>query len=90
VRRDLSLVLDKAIKFEDLERIARQAEKRLLRDISVFDVYEGDKIDQGKKAYALSFILQDQNATLTEDLIEKTMTRLISSFEKEFGAMIRR
>lgn len=90
VRRDLSLVLDKAIKFEDLERIAKQSEKKLLRDIHVFDVYEGDKIDQGKKAYALSFILQDQNATLTEDLIEKTMSKLISSFEKEFGAVIRR
>ncbi|MBY0425187.1 MAG: phenylalanine--tRNA ligase subunit beta, partial [Cytophagales bacterium] len=90
VRRDLSLVLDKSIKFEDLERIARQAERKLLKDINVFDVYEGDKIDQGKKAYALSFVLQDQGQTLTEDQIEKTMGRLISSFEKEFSAVIRK
>ncbi|MDL5049103.1 phenylalanine--tRNA ligase subunit beta [Oscillatoria amoena NRMC-F 0135] len=90
VRRDLSLVIDKKITFEQLHTIARQAERKLLRAIDVFDVYEGDKIEAGKKAYALSFILQDETKTLTDAEIEKIMNRLMQGFEKEVGAVIRK
>ncbi len=90
VRRDLSLVIDKKITFEQLHTIARQAERKLLRAIDVFDVYEGDKIETGKKAYALSFILQDETKTLTDADIEKIMGRLMQGFEKEVGAVIRK
>ncbi|HYG17027.1 MAG TPA: phenylalanine--tRNA ligase subunit beta [Bacteroidia bacterium] len=90
VRRDLSLVIDKKITFEQLHTIARQAERKLLRDIDVFDVYEGDKIESGKKAYALSFILQDETKTLTDAEIDKAMQRLMDGFEKQVGAVIRK
>ena len=90
VRRDLSLVVDKKVTFEQLHTIARQAERKLLKDIDVFDVYEGDKIDTGKKAYALSFILQDENATLKDKEIDKIMNRLMQGFEQQVGAIIRK
>lgn len=90
VRRDLSLVVDKKVTFEQLHTIARQAERKMLKDIDVFDVYEGDKIDVGKKAYALSFILQDENATLKDKEIDKIMMRLMKGFEEQAGAIIRK
>jgi phenylalanyl-tRNA synthetase beta chain len=90
VRRDLSLVIDKKITFEQLHTIARQAERKLLRNVDVFDVYEGDKIEAGKKAYALSFIFQDESKTLTDAEIDKAMNRLMQNFEKDAGAMIRK
>lgn len=90
VRRDLSLVIDKKITFGQLHAIAKQAERKLLREVDVFDVYEGDKIEQGKKAYALSFILQDETKTLTDKEIDKIMNRLMQSFEQQVGAMIRK
>ena len=89
VKRDLSLVIDKSIKFEDIRNIATRYERHLINRINVFDVYEGDKIDTGKKAYAMSFFLQDQEKTLTDKLIDKTMNRLMKGFEKEIGAVIR-
>lgn len=90
VFRDLSLVLDKSVTFSKIEAIAEKAERKLLRDIHVFDVYEGDKIDEGKKAYAMTFTLQDQEKTLTDKVIDKTMKRLIQSFERELNAVIRK
>lgn len=90
VRRDLSLVIDKKVRFKDILRIARQKESKLVRSINVFDYYEGDKIDKNKKAYALSFILQDRTKTLTDREIERTMNQLMASFEKELGAIIRK
>ena len=90
VRRDLSLVIDKEIMFEDIRRIALKAGGKLLQKIQVFDVYQGDKIDAGKKAYALSFYLQDTEKTLTDKVIDKTMERLMQSFENEVGALIRK
>ncbi len=90
VRRDLSLVLDKRIEFDEIRRIAEKSENKLLRDISVFDVYEGDSVGKDKKAYAIKFILQDQYKTLTDKTIDKTMDRLMKSFEKELGAIIRK
>jgi phenylalanyl-tRNA synthetase beta chain len=89
VRRDLSLVIDKSVMYEQVKSIAEKAGGRLLRKVGVFDVYQGDKIDPGKKAYALSFILQDQENTLTDKVIEKTMGKLIEAFQEQVGAVIR-
>ena len=90
VRRDLSLVLDKDMAFSEVERVARETERQILRRINVFDVYEGDKIDEDKKAYALSFILQDKNRTLTDKIIDKSMSRLMLAFQQQLGAFIRK
>jgi phenylalanyl-tRNA synthetase beta chain len=90
VRRDLSLVLDQQVTFEEIRELVLATEKRLITDIIAFDVYEGDKIPQGKKAYALGFTLQDENKTLTDEEIEKVMARLMSAFESKMGALIRK
>jgi phenylalanyl-tRNA synthetase beta chain len=90
VKRDLSMLIDKAIKFEDLKKMALQTEKHLLKEVSVFDVFEGDKLPAGKKSYALSFVLQDAEKTLTDIEIDKVMEKLIKAFEKEAGAEIRK
>lgn len=90
VRRDLSLVVDKAITFDQIKAIAGRTERKLLQDINVFDVYEGDKIEAGKKAYAISFTLLDRQQTLTDKVIDGTMNRLMQQFEKALGAVIRK
>jgi phenylalanyl-tRNA synthetase beta chain len=90
VRRDLSLVIDQNITFEQVKAIAERTERKLLQDINVFDVYEGDKIEAGKKAYAISFTLQDPSQTLTDKVIDGTMNRLMQQFEKQLGAVIRK
>lgn len=89
VRRDLSLVIDKAVSYDHVKSVAERAGGKMLRRIGVFDVYQGDKIDSGKKAYALSFYLQDQENTLTDKVIEKTMSKLIQAFQDQVGAIIR-
>jgi phenylalanyl-tRNA synthetase beta chain len=89
VRRDLALVLDKKSTYAEIEKIARKTEQQLLKEMNVFDVYEGDKIAQGKKSYAISFILQNTEKTLTDEEIETTMNKLIKQFEKELGAQLR-
>ena len=90
VRRDLSLVIDKNVQFEEIRKITERQENNLIKKVGVFDVYEGDKIEAGKKAYALSFILQDEEKTLTDKVIDKTMQRLINTFENQLGAVIRK
>ncbi|ELR69458.1 Phenylalanyl-tRNA synthetase beta chain [Fulvivirga imtechensis AK7] len=90
VRRDLSLVIDRSVSFEDIKKIALNNEQRLLRSMNVFDVYEGENIGSDKKAYAISFILQDKEKTLTDKVIDKTMTKLMTSFESNLGALIRK
>ncbi len=90
VRRDLSLVIDRQVTFNEIQNIALKVGGRLLQRINVFDVYQGDKIDAGKKAYALSFYLQDIDQTLTDKVIDKTMGKLMRSFENEIGALIRK
>jgi phenylalanyl-tRNA synthetase beta chain len=90
VRRDLSLVLDKGVTFEQISRLARQTERKLLRSVNVFDVYEGEKLGDGKKSYSVSFVLQDPTQTLTDTTIDKTMQRLMAAFEQELGAVIRK
>ncbi|MBU1821125.1 MAG: phenylalanine--tRNA ligase subunit beta, partial [Bacteroidetes bacterium] len=89
VRRDLSLVLDKAVTFAQLHQLAFRTEKQLLKEVNVFDVFEGESL-QGKKAYALSFIIQDTQQTLTDKVIDKVMQRLMATFERELGAIIRK
>lgn len=89
VRRDLSLVLDEEVSFARVKVVAEKAGGKLLKRLDVFDVYQGDKLEAGKKAYALSFILQDQENTLTDKEIEKTMSNLIHSFQHQVGAIIR-
>lgn len=90
VRRDLSLVLDKSVTFEQISRLARQTERKLLRSVNVFDVYEGEKLADGKKSYSVSFLLQDSTQTLTDTTIDKTMQRLMAAFEQELDAVIRK
>jgi phenylalanyl-tRNA synthetase beta chain len=90
VRRDLSLVLDNNVKFAEIEALARTTEQRLIKEIIAFDVYEGDNLQHGKKAYALGFTLQDENKTLTDEEIEKVMLKLMSAFEGKMGAIIRK
>ncbi len=89
VRRDLSMVLEKDVKFEDIRKTAAKAEKSILKSIGIFDVYEGDKIEKGKKSYAVSFILQDETRTLTDKYIDQVMNNIASALEKELGAQIR-
>ena len=89
VRRDLSMLLDKSVEFNTLKLIALKTEKQLLKDVNVFDVYEGKNLPEGKKSYALSFIIQDEEKTLTDKQIEGIMQKLILNFEKEVGAVIR-
>ena len=90
VRRDLSLVLDKQVNFNEISNVVLNTEKRLIKNIIAFDVYEGENIPQGKKAYALGFTLLDETKTLTDDEIDKTMNRLMKAFEDKLGAVIRK
>jgi phenylalanyl-tRNA synthetase beta chain len=90
VRRDLSMLLNKDISFEQLKQIAQKTEKGLLKEVNVFDVYMGDKLPEGKKSYALSFLLQDEEKTLTDKQIDSIMQKLILNFEKQAGAEIRK
>jgi phenylalanyl-tRNA synthetase beta chain len=89
VRRDLALLLDKEVSFESIYNIAKQAEKSLLKDISLFDVYEGNNLPEGKKSYAVSFMLQDSSKTLTDEQIDKIMGKIRQSLETQTGAQLR-
>ncbi len=89
VRRDLSLLLATDVRFDRLREVAMNAERKLLREVDLFDVYEGDKLPAGKKSYALSFVLQDAEKTLTDDQVEKAMGRIRAALEKEVAAELR-
>ena len=89
VRRDLALLLDEGVSYAELRKCACKQAKKLLRSVSLFDVYRGDKIPAGKKQYALNFVLQDPERTLTDAEVEKTMERLLTAFRNEFGAELR-
>lgn len=89
VRRDLALLIDTNVQFEQIYSIAKQTEKSLLKDVNLFDVYEGDKLPEGKKSYAVSFTIQDTSKTLTDTQIDKIMSKLQQNFEKEVGATLR-
>jgi phenylalanyl-tRNA synthetase beta chain len=90
VRRDLALLIDKQVNYQQIEELAFKTERKILRETGLFDVYEGKGIPEGKKSYAVSFILRDDLQTLNEKQIEKTMQRLISAFERELGAELRK
>lgn len=89
VRRDLALLLNNEITFEQIYQIAEQSDKKLVKEIDLFDVYQGDKLPEGKKSYAVSFILQDAEKTLTDEQIEKTMSKILSNLTEKLGATLR-
>ncbi|GGF14886.1 phenylalanine--tRNA ligase subunit beta [Hymenobacter cavernae] len=90
VRRDLSLVVDRTVTFDQLRQIAQRTEKKLLQSVNVFDVYEGENLGVDKKSYSVNFTLQDPTQTLTDQAIDAVMQRLIGQFEKQAGALIRK
>jgi phenylalanyl-tRNA synthetase beta chain len=89
VKRDLALLLDEKVTFKEIYDLAFQSERNLLKDVDLFDVYQGDKLPEGKKSYAVSFVLQDQNKTLEDRQIDKIMQKLQQSFEKNLEAVLR-
>jgi len=89
VRRDLSLILDKSVKFEDIKAAAEDAERKLLIGVNLFDVYEGDKLEAGKVSYAVSLVLQDPTKTLTDKHIDKSVARILESITEKTGASLR-
>ena len=90
VRRDLALLIDKSVTYEQIRNVAYLTDKKLLQSINLFDVYEGKNLGEGKKSYAISFILRDDTKTLTDFQIDKTMQSYIDAFEKQLGAQIRK
>lgn len=89
VRRDLALLLDKSVQFEDIRKVAFDTERKLLKEVSLFDVYEGKNLEPGKKSYAIYFILQDENNTLNDKQIDKVMSKLITNLQNKFDAKLR-
>lgn len=89
VRRDLALLLDKSVEFAKILELAKKTEKGLLKEVDLFDVYEGKNLPEGKKSYAVSFVLQDNSKTLTDTQIDKVMSKLTQTFETELGASLR-
>lgn len=89
VRRDLALLIDKTVKFSKIKELAYYTDRKILREVDLFDVYEGKGVPDGKKSYAVSFILRDDKATLNDKQIEKTMQKLIETYKRELGAELR-
>jgi phenylalanyl-tRNA synthetase beta chain len=89
VKRDLALLLDHHVSFDEIYQLAYQAERNLLKEVDLFDVYQGKNLPENKKSYAVSFLLQDETKTLTDQQIDKTMSKLLQTFEKELGASLR-
>ena len=89
VKRDLALLLDKSVTFADVKKVIAGAERRLLKKVELFDVYEGKNLEAGKKSYAVSMTLQDADKTLQDKDIEKTMNKIITSLQKQLGAVLR-
>lgn len=90
VRRDLALLVDRTIKFSQIEKLAFNTERKLLKEVRLFDVYQDERLGENKKSYAVSFTLLDDRKTLTDKEIDKIMQRLVWNFEKELGAEIRK
>jgi len=89
VRRDFALLLDEVISFEALREMALKTDRKILKEVRLFDVYEGKNLEKGKKSYGLSFTFQDKNKTLTDKQVDKVMDKLKQNFEKEYGAQLR-
>ncbi len=89
VKRDLALLVDDAVTFKEIYNLAFQSERKLLKEVDLFDVYQGDNLPKGKKSYAVSFVLQDENKTLADKQIDKIMQKLQQTFEKNIKAELR-
>ena len=89
VSRDLALLVDNSVEFAQIEQIARQTEKKLLKKVELFDVYEGEKLPAGKKSYAVNFILQDEEKTMGDKQIDAIMSKLIQNLKKQLNAELR-
>ena len=89
VRRDLALLVDKSIQFAQIEKIAYDTDRKLIKNVNLFDVYEGKHLEPGKKSYAVSFTLQDESQTLNDKVIEKVMSKLVKNLEDKAGARLR-
>ena len=89
VKRDLALLIDKKVQFADIEKIAYETDRKLLKSVELFDVYEGKNLEAGKKSYAVSFMLQDENATLNDKQIDKFMHKLVQNLEGKLEAKLR-
>ena len=89
VRRDLALLIDKKITYKELEELAFNTERKLLKSVNLFDIYEGDKLEAGKRSYALSFTLLDEEATLNDKQIDTVMQKLIKTYTEKLGAILR-
>jgi phenylalanyl-tRNA synthetase beta chain len=89
VRRDLALLIDNTVSFQDIVKSARNSERKHLQHINLFDIYEGEKLPQGKKSYAVSFNLIDEEKTMTDSQIESIMNKLINTLNKELNAELR-
>ena len=89
VSRDLALLVDNSVEFAQIEQIARQTEKKLLKNVELFDVYEGDKLPAGKKSYAVNFVLQDEEKTMGDKQIDAIMQKLITNLKKQLNAELR-
>ncbi|MBO5720449.1 MAG: phenylalanine--tRNA ligase subunit beta, partial [Bacteroidales bacterium] len=89
VKRDLALLVDTSVKFSEIEKVARESERKLLKEVSLFDVYEGKNLEPGKKSYAVSFILQDAEKTLADKQIDAVMNKIITNLENKVGAKLR-
>jgi phenylalanyl-tRNA synthetase beta chain len=89
VKRDLALLLNSETEFKEVYNLAFQSEKKLLKEVDLFDVYEGDNLPDGKKSYAVSFLLQDKTKTLADKQIDKIMQKLQQAFEKNLEAVLR-
>ncbi len=89
VKRDLALLIDAATTFADVETVIRNSEKRLLKSVTLFDVYEGKNLEAGKKSYAVSMTLQDDEKTLNDKQIDAVMKKIITNLQKQLGAQLR-
>ena len=89
VRRDFSLLLDDQVTFEQIEAIARKADRKILKEVGLFDVYEGKNLEKGKKSYAVNFIFQDQELTLKDSVVDKIMDKIKKGLEEELKAELR-
>jgi phenylalanyl-tRNA synthetase beta chain len=89
VRRDLALLLDEQVQFADIEKVAYETDRKLLKEVNLFDVYEGKNLPAGKKSYAISLTIQDTEKTLQDKQIEALMGKLIKNFETKLGATLR-
>lgn len=89
VSRDLALLIDKNVEFAQIEQIARNSEKKLLKKVELFDVYEGDNLPEGKKSYAVNFVLQDETKTMNDKQTDAIMKKIVANLEKQLGAALR-